>query len=372
MNEYVINCAGEKVPVSGKLFENRCSMGNLEDYLAANQQYVIPETQDWLDIPRISIVMPIYNSGKDFIKHLTSLYTQEWAQPSAVEIILYINQPVGEDLEATLESIHAAKEIISSLANNTPRVVWIYEHVTGGLPEVYQRAFTSLVQRIHTSISQRTLTPKDVMVAAIDKALSETVFAVVDDDLLFCDSSLANALEHVEAEKAIVTGQIEITAIETRHDEWGEVLSNIMNLFFLFKHEHGSATLTPRAITVKDMLHMPAVAIGTDYADQIWFAAGAANKERLLVKAQSTLEEESYPSNAKMTVELSAILATGTDNNALAIFESIKDVYDNSCENALKTHRYNASDVARLLKTIQARNHADLLSLTQEMLMRPL
>lgn len=103
--EYIIDCAGNRIAVGDKLFSAKCWVGNTSDYLAANEQFIIPDTSEWLDIPKISILLPIYRSGDDFLPTLQSLCDQKWSNSSQVEIILYVNQPLGELEDLTKQSI---------------------------------------------------------------------------------------------------------------------------------------------------------------------------------------------------------------------------------------------------------------------------
>ncbi len=353
MTEYIINCAGEKIPLTGKLFEARCDVGNLEDYIKANQRFIINKTQEWLDIPKISILMPIYLAGDTFIDSLKSVYNQNWSTPENVEIILYINQPLGEELPLTKKSIEVANKFINSVENSKPAVRLIYEQLNHGLPEVYQRSFSSLVGRIQSLVNTLNFNNKDDKISKINQ-LMNTVFAIVDDDLIFKNSNeLSSALEQIKTGQSIVTGQIEITKVKTSYPKWDNILTSVMNLYFNFKQELGTSTLTPRGISVKDMFHQPAVQLENDYADQIWFASGANNKHKLIVKTQTSLQEETYPSNAKMTGALAYFLETGKEVSCLDIFESVKALYKSNWQTHFK---YSHEDVEQLIKNLKTRD----------------
>ncbi len=369
MEKYVINCAGEKVPVSGKLFENRCSVGNLEDFIEANKQHIVTNILNLNVVPKIFIVMPIYHSGDNFLKSLKSICSQKWSDPTNVEIMLYINEPIGEKQSPTKRSIDCAKNFIQQHKGNDsyPTINYTYEQLSSGLAEVYQRGFVSIVARIQKIILQKEFADKKEKEQAIDEKLNNTIFSIVDDDLIFPDSnSLSSALETTKAGESITTGEIEITEVKTAYPQWDKLLVEIMNLYFKFKNEQGTATLTPRGIAIKDLFHQPPVKIGADYADQIWFASGASDKKRNIVKALTTLEDEEYPSNAKMTACLSRFLETGEDDNCLAIFSAIRDYYETSC--SCKSYIYNINDIDKLLNALKTRNHTEIGKLLSEML----
>ena len=86
--KYVIDCAGNKTPIGDALFSSKCWVGNSSDYLKANDEFIITEAAQWLDIPKISILIPIYRSGAGFLKTLNAIISQNWLQPQKVEIIL--------------------------------------------------------------------------------------------------------------------------------------------------------------------------------------------------------------------------------------------------------------------------------------------
>lgn len=305
--------------------------------------------------------MPIYHSGDGFSASLNSLLAQNWKNPEEVEILLYLNEPKGDQQKRTTASIATAQSFVEQQTPSTPSIQLIYEQLDGGLPEVYQRGFSTLVARIQRSIEKQNLATKDEILTAIDAAMETCVFAVVDDDLIFNDpAGLCAALETIEVDTSIVTGEIEITSVSSAHSVWNTLLKDTMNLFFRFKQEQGSATLTPRGIIVKDMFHQPGVAIGTDYADQVWFAMGAAHKKRLSIKTSTTLEDETYPSNAQMCAKLSHFLDTGEGDECLRIFESVATIYRDTCTSSCANNRYTSTDVESLITTLRGRNQEEI------------
>lgn len=357
--EYIIDCAGNKVAVGDKLFSHKCWVGNCNDYLEANSSFIIPSLVDCLKIPKVSILVPIYRAGKTFLPTVESICSQEWDQPTSIELILYVNQPQGETEEFTKESISIANEFIALNNNNTktPQVKVVFEKLSGGLGEVYQRSFSTLVARIHKSVENSNLENKDDKVTAIGQLMTSTVFAIIDDDLILRDSnSLPTAIDMMVAGETVVTGQVEITKAVTSYPKWDNCLVNIMNLFFKLKEELGSNILTPRAAIVSDLFHLPPVKIGEDYADQIWFAAAASNKKRLTVGVETNLVEEIYPSNAQMAAQLAHFLETGENSKSLDIFRNLKEPYKTSC----KKLRYSFEDLNSFISILEGRNIEDI------------
>ena len=365
--EYIIDCAGNKIPVGDKLFSAKCWFGNTADYLIANENYIIDDLKDCDVLPKVSIIIPIYRSGKSYIPTLKSLCSQNWSNPDTVEIILYINQPLGEtDLE-TKESIDEAQKFIIENDNNTktPNVKVHFEKLSGGLAEVYQRAFSTLVYRIRNCVEKLNLKTKDENSDEIGRLMTSTVFAVMDDDQILLDTySLPNAIDKIAPEKSAIMGQVEITSVSTSNHKWDECLTGVMNLFFKFKYEHDSVILTPRALTVSDLFHIPAVKIGDEYADQIWFSTAVGKKERYMIDVTTTLEEEDYPSNAQMASRISTFLETGEGNNSLDIFRNLRGSYKTVNTKIV----YTLSDVDSLIEVLETRDITKIEAKVNELL----
>jgi hypothetical protein len=340
---YIIDCAGNKALIGDQLFSAKCWVGNSSDYLEANDEFIIADSADWLDIPKISILIPIYRSGDRFLQTLNSIISQKWSKPQKVEIILSINQPLYPIDEFSKSSLKAAKTFIKAneLKDNTPQVKLVFEQLAGGLAEVYQRSFSTLVCRICSNVNARELETKQENAAALSALMDSTVFAIIDDDQILLDNkSLPAAVDKLEAGKSTIMGQVEITEVSTSYPQWNAILVGVMNLFFRFKYEHGTAILTPRALMVSDLFHMPALKIGEAYADQIWFAAASAKKERFMIEVTTTLEHEEYPSNANMAERLAKFLQFGTDSNAISIFKNLRTSYEESTKKQVYSLNY--------------------------------
>jgi len=364
---YVIDCEGNKVPVGDHIFSAKCWVGNSTDYLEANHEFIIANSTDWLDIPKISILLPIYRSGDSFLRTLNSIISQKWSQPKKVEIILSINQPLYPIDKLTAISLKAAKIFIEAndLKDNTPQVKLVFEQLAGGLAEVYQRSFSTLVARIRRNVDAQELETKQENVDALSALMDSTVFAIIDDDQVLLDNkSLPAAVDKLKAGKSTIMGQVEITKVSTSYPQWKANLVGVMNLFFRFKYEHGTAILTPRALMVSDLFHMPALKIGEAYADQIWFAAGSAKKERFMIEVTTTLEHEEYPSNANMVEHLAEFLQSGEHSNAINIFKNLRKSYEESTKKLV----YSLDDLNQLISSLESRDKRNLEIVIQQML----
>jgi hypothetical protein len=366
---YIIDCEGNKILMGDALFSSKCWVGNSSDYLKANDEFIIAEATEWLDIPKITILIPIYRSGTGFLKTLNAIISQHWLQPQKVEIILSINQPLGPIDALTKASLKAAKTYIeaNNLKGNTPKVQLVFEQLAGGLAEVYQRSFSTLVARIRNNVNARKLGTKQENVAAISTLMNATVFAIIDDDQVLVDkSTLPDAVAKLQAGESAIMGQVEITEVSTSYPQWNAILTDLMNLFFRFKYEHGTAILTPRALMVSDLFHIPALKIGESYADQIWFAAAAAEKERFMIEVTTTLEQEEYPSNANMAENLAKFLESGTPSNAINIFKNARTSYEESTKKLL----YSLSDIDALIASLETRDRKNIEIIIQQLLQK--
>jgi len=363
--EYIIDCAGNRIAVGDKLFAAKCWVGNSSDYLAANGQFIIAESAEWLDIPKISIIVPIYRSGDGFLATLQSLCNQQWEKPSDVEIILYINQPEGDLEELTKKSINCAESFSAEEPDNYPVIRIVTEQLPGGLAEVYQRGYSSLVSRVRSSVEGQNLETKDEKVAAINSLMNSTVFAVVDDDQVLCDNtSFPDAVYKLQADKSVIMGQVDITSVSCAFPRWNESIKNIMNLFFAFKYELGTVILTPRAIMMADLFHQPGVDIGAEYADQIWFAAAANGKQRFMINVTTTLVEEEYPSNAQMASRIARYLETGDGRESLQIFENLLCPYSSIKGETIFTQ----GDINNLIVALETRDLINIEQTTQKLI----
>ena len=364
---YVIDCEGNKVLMGNQVFSAKCWVGNITDYLEANDKFIIADAAEWRDIPKISILLPIYRAGDSFLRTLNSIISQKWSQPEKVEIILSINQPLCPIEELTANSLKAAKTFIEAndLKDNTPLVKLVFEQLAGGLAEVYQRNFSTLVVRIQRNVNARKLETKEENVAALSVLMNSTIFAIIDDDQILLDNkSLPAAVNKLKAGKSAIMGQVEITEVSSSYPQWNAILVGVMNLFFRFKYELGTAILTPRALMVSDLFHMPALRIGEAYADQIWFAAASAKKERFMIEVTTTLKDEEYPSNANMVKHLAEFLQSGENSNAINIFKNLQTSYEESTEKLV----YSLGDLNQLISSLETRDKKNIEIVIQQIL----
>jgi hypothetical protein len=137
-----------------------------------------------------------------------------------------------------------------------------------------------------------------------------------------------------------------------------------MNLFFQFKYDIGTIVLTPRALPLKELFHLPNVKIGTDYSDQVWFSGGIGQKERLMVPVATTIVEEDYPSNAAMMVALADYFSKGDNRDALAIFDNLRIPYSNDVEG----RKYQLSEVDELITLLENRDHEKIINAVKALL----
>ena len=245
----------------------------------------------------------------------------------------------------------------------------LFEQFDGGLAELYRRSFSTLVSRIKREVDARLLATKDEKIEALDVLMSTTIFAMVDDDLKFINTTTyPETLQKLKADNTILLGEVEVTEVRSSYPRWDNVSTGIMNLFLRFKHEIGTAVLTPRAAIVGDLFHQPGVEIGRPYADQIWFAGISAQREKMFTKVQTTIVEESYPSNAAMTARLVRFLEKGEDINALEIFENLKASYSTPNDDYI----YTIDDLNTLISTLAQRNLTRIETLVDSLIAKKL
>lgn len=295
------------------------------------------------------------------------MLSQKWEDGFCVEILLYVNCPIGKSDELTSESLLIAKKLesgealqgkfsdlserIKSTKNITVRLV--YEELEGGLPEVYQRAYSTLLARIVGHVNSRDLPNKEQKVALFSDLMSSTIFCIVDDDQVLKDNhTFPGSLVKLSASDCVVIGQVEITEVFCSESKLNRFLKGLMNVFFLFKYDVGTAVLTPRALLVKDLFHLPNVAVGTDYSDQIWFSSAIGGREKLMVPVSTSIVEEKYPSNAAMLGELVEFFTTGNNPDALDIFRNLKNSYSEDIEGRI----FSLRDVEKLIVLLENRD----------------
>lgn len=377
--EYVIDCAGRRIPVGDRLFAAKCWKGNSTDFLKANSPYVLEVASAWTELKPVSIVIPIYRSGAGYLETVRSLYNQKWKNPDQVEFILYINQPPGAEEPETATSIETARALLGNTtcpddywelaqtvqAEETPLCRLLVNTVEGGLGVVYRQCFSTLVARLFNSVINQELDSKEQEVTELDSLYRNTYFIVVDDDLIFPDrESFPNAISELCAGETILLGRTVITAVASQIPEYDKLLCNLMNVFLQLKYATNAVVLPPRGAAVADLFHLVPPEAGVEFAEQIWFSAAAKQKQRIFVPVQTTLEQEEYPSNARMTTALARYLASGENPEALEIFENVRQ----TVLDANTGSQYKVTDVDELLRLLRERNIAALLDYTDSLL----
>ncbi len=371
-DRFVIDCSGRKIPVGDKQFAAKCWVGNTSDFLAANGAHIIASAVEWRPVPRVHITMPIYRSGDGFQETLYSLLAQNWNVPNEVEILLYVNQPEGPIEELTRASLRSLGinpgesqnmgdlglfDIAPNSDKQSPLVRILFEKLPNGLASVYQRSFATLVARINRSVERLELSTKAEKVTALNEIMTNTIFAVVDDDLRFNDTdAFSGAIKQVEAGKSLVLGVVTLDSVQSGYAKFDSIVLTLMNLFLEIKQSLGTSVLTPRAAAVKDLFHLPSIDPSIPYADQIWFAQATVDKKKILVPASTTLVAEQYPSNAEMAMRLGQYLETGEPRGALEIFKNLlKD-----CSQIQSEQEYTSVFLSDLLTVLEARDFGRL------------
>ena len=360
--ECVTDCSGCRVPVGDKLYSTRCWVGNTDDFLKDNAHHLIPGWEDWGAPASVFFFMPIFRSGSGFIPSVVSLLQQSWPKDATVELLLYVNEPCEVSDPLTAESFELAQALERGesppgidptlLANSVIQFRALREKLSGGLAHVYRRSFSTLVARMRRAADELGLESKDDRADAIGKMMAETVFGVIDDDIIFCDTTtFPDTVGQLPRSKAVLLGDETITEVFNTNPHLNRVLAAVMNQFLRFKYDLGTAVLPPRAAAVVELFHLPGVDIGTPYADQIWFATALLDNDRLYVPVETNIEDEQYPSNAAMTARLATFLETGNDRGALEIFENLRPPYSTGSGT-----RFCVADVELVLSVLERRD----------------
>ena len=103
-----------------------------------------------------------------------------------------------------------------------------------------------------------------------------------------------------------------------------------------------------------------------EVADQIWFAAASANKERFMIKVTTTLEYEEYPSNANMVERLAEFLESGAHSDAINIFKNVQTSYKESTEKLV----YSFNDLNQLISSLESRDKNNIEIMVQQLLQK--
>jgi len=208
---------------------------------------------------------------------------------------------------------------------------------------------------------------KDEKVRILDGLLSSTIFSVVDDDIIFDNKDdFPSSLAALIGSNSALLGGVRITSVDTGFSNWDPILLQIMNLFFIIKRDLGTDVLTPRAALVRDLFHLPEIDPKIPYSDQIWFAGAVSAKHKLFVPVSTTVQSESYPSNAEMTIRLAQFLAGNTDTSALDLFTNLRRSYL-SCGSDKK---FSLEDVDAIISALSSRDAERIKNVTSCLLSR--
>jgi len=167
-------------------------------------------------------------------------------------------------------------------------------------------------------------------------------------------SSLPTLISEICPGESVVLGSVSITEVISKYPRWNLSLKNLMNFFFRVKEQLDAIVLTPRAISICDLFHLPPVSIGTDFADQVWFASAVSGKKKRMVKTLSTIEEELYPSNASMVREVADYLENGKSIKSLDIFHNLESLLVRS------PGRYSIKDLDKLVEVLGRRQLSEI------------
>lgn len=274
MSKCVINCSGEKVCLDSKeLFTSRCSEGNLTDYCSKNKQFIRPIQ----NLSKINIIIPTYNRISTIKSTLDSILSQNLN----CNIIIFLNSPTDIP-QNHIDFIHSLKG---------PNITFMNETIRHGLAEVYQIFISSFLSKVldHT----KNISIKDDRIKEIDRLLNTSLLLFIDDDITI-QGSIENAYKKA-INNHIIFGDITLTTINSK-TEYDDLLLHLMKLFFRFKNDINALTLAPRGAALKKFHHIPNIQLGTDYADQIYFAQ--INAPIHYLKASTSIDEQDYPGNS--------------------------------------------------------------------------
>jgi len=257
--KYIINCAGEKVPISDTGFTSRCAIGNTDDYLKSFKDYINPEIVSLGEPALISVVVPSYASENDELcETLLLLCSQKY--PVSTEILVFINEPknatkgieiINERNENFIRFLinPASNNISSKLSKLQKRLLvalsrsrrnvalgCVRQVLSGGLAGVYQTVTASLIARTRTYCDSLVSNgDRQKKINRIEGYLQRSMLLLCDDDMEIKDTgAVAKAYEYVVNKDAIVLGRLYIKHVETI-GKYNRILRDLMQLFLDFK-----------------------------------------------------------------------------------------------------------------------------------------
>lgn len=385
--KYIINCAGERVAVTGSGYTSRCAIGNTDDYLENFRGYIIDEIAAMGRPASIMTVIPSYASDQEELcRTLISLCLQHCQVPH--EIMVFINEPGNATESARMVNDHnerffrevrqacecddastlseAQRSIFAACTESgdslTLRVV--RQTVCGGLAGVYQNVTASMIARARTFCDGQTQgAERHSKVKAIEESLKRSMLLFCDDDMEIKDrDAVSNAYRHVVQHDAVVLGHLRISRVETGSIH-REILRDLMQLFLDLKQDHGLNFLTPRGILLSGILRVGAVQIGQPFADQLFFAAAARGRTPYFLKGETSVSESDYPGNGNFLKKLRLYLE-GEVNDGLDIFENVLKRYREDQH----IGRYCADDIENLIVQLKTRDQEKIKTIVGELL----
>lgn len=384
---YIINCAGERIPITDEGFTSRCAIGNTDDYLENFKKFINPEILALGDPSLISIIIPSYASReKELYRMLILLCSQEYPVPA--EILVFINEPEnasksvqqvnerhhhfissfenGIAADIPSELLETQQTLLTLLGKNNGKLKLrcLRQVVEGGLPGVYQIASASWVARGRDFCDRMSIDgDRPAKIKCIEEHFKSSLFLLCDDDTEIKDTNaVARAYHDAIDHDAVVLGKIHIQYVETI-EKYSAVLRDVMQLFFDFKYDHGLIFLTPRGMLLAHILKVGSVKIGQPFADQIFFAAIARDKVQHFINANTSIAESDHPGNGNFLKKMRLYLE-GQENDALDVFKNVLARYQ---ENKHKG-KYCAADIKRLIASLKTRDISKIASVALELI----
>lgn len=336
----------------------------------------------------LNIVMPIFGSGAQFVTALSTILRQDFSGlsngVSNVEIVFYVNEPYNAHHDRvaanllTLEILNFIFEISDSNPGRQdaeraeflelremlkPRSVILFEKLEAGLGELYRNVVSSFMVRLSDAVAAQNLGEKSARLGLIDHLERTTVLMFIDDDIHLQNRDvLLSAYNHIQDSGGVALGNVAITNVCSRNTSMDAMLCWLVQVFLEVKKELNMCILSPRAAALRDYHHAPPVMIDKPYADQIYFAQIAANREIIWLDVKTHIEEEDYPSNANMIKGLREYFEGSGDESALDIFEALLP------QLTCGSKRRRLDEVKGLLQLLKAKDRPGITTQCQRML----
>ena len=231
---HVFDCSGRTVEVGSEVYNSRCSEGNLKDYVRDNGKFARPKITQAKPLLALTIVMPIFGSGAQFVPALSTILRQDFSGlPDGitnVEMVFYINEPnnAHHDRVAanrlTLEILNFIFEISDSNPGRQdseraeflelretlkPRSVILFERLGAGLGELYRNVVASFMVRLSDAVAAQNHGEKSARLTYIDHLERTTVLMFIDDDILLQNrDAMLSAYNHIQDSGGVALGNV--------------------------------------------------------------------------------------------------------------------------------------------------------------------